>query len=107
MSPQDWFTGFHAALREFAASRGVAQPVVRITFQDNTNVYAQGLRAGPGDGYVTIHPYPDDPVEDMVASGEGAPLTPTVMLAPFQSIKRVEILVEAPEHGEVGFGREG
>lgn len=107
MDLREWFNEFHAALREFAATRGAVSPVVRIIFLDNTNVYAQGLRPGPGDGYVTIQAYPENPMEDMVATTKGPPLTPTVILAPFPSIKRVEFLVDVPEHGEFGFGRAG
>jgi hypothetical protein len=102
-----WIESFVEATREFAGTRQCVAPVVRITLYDGSHVFVHRLAAGPGDGYITISVYPDDPEKEMVKNPDenGFPQTPTVMMVPFETIIGIELRTEPPSRSLMGFGQ--
>jgi hypothetical protein len=100
-----WLQQFLETKGNFDGTRGCLSAVVRITFRDGLMVIARQIQAGPGDGFITISPYPDDPAKDMIPGrgDDGLPTTPAMILCPFHTIERIELLVKAPGSSGVGF----
>ena len=80
----------HRRIEQYAAEAGVEQAYVEIELADGVRYAVAGLTADPGFGFVTLRPHP----------GED---TPSVVIVPVGSIKRIELSAAADERGRVGF----
>jgi len=105
MDISEWLQQFLETKTTFDSTRGCVSAVVRVTFRDGWTVIAREIHAGPGDGYITISPYPDDPKRDMIPGRDkgSLPATPTMIICPFHTVERIELLAKSPGSSEVGF----
>jgi hypothetical protein len=77
---------------------------VRVTLADNEQFFLASLEPLPGDGFVTLYPYPKQ-AADLVAGTEGGVMVPRSVVVPLSGISKVELLTHVP-HGtrsNVGF----
>lgn len=104
---QDWSEWLREAIREFARTRRVASPVVKIVLADEESFFIQHVTAGPGDDLVTFSVYPPglgQAVLDALVPGEdGELMTPRAVIVHVGRVGRVELLTEAPGRAAVGF----
>ena len=96
MATTEWLRRFNEIRMDFESSRQCPSGVVRITFRDGVSVFAASMKAGPGDEFLTIDVYPPAPPEGMVRDHEGLLRTATSWMVPLQTIRRIELLTEAP-----------
>ena len=101
MSPDLWVPGFagplddlvnriHRRIEEFAKDEGVEQAYVEVELVDGVRYAVQSLTAEPGYGFVTIRPHAGDD-------------TPSAVIVPVGSIKRIELSAGAEERTQLGF----
>ena len=91
-------------IEEFAATHNRPQPLVRVTLADGEQFFLASLEPRPGDGFVTLHPHPQQ-AADLVAGTEGAVLVPRSVVVPLSGIRKVEMLTHIPRgtRPNVGF----
>ena len=91
-------------IEEFAATHNRPQPLVRVTLADGEQFFLASLEPRPGDGFVTLHPHPQQ-AADLVAGTEGAVLVPRSVVVPLSGIRKVEMLTQIPRgtRSNVGF----
>jgi hypothetical protein len=103
MSASEWLKQFNEIRRDFDASRRCSSSVVRVKFLDDSSVFAERMKPGPGDDFLTIDVYPPQPPNEMITAGDVLPRTPTAIMVPIHSIASVELMTEAPEEHALGF----
>ena len=104
MTASEWLEQFNEIRREFDASRRCSSAVVRVRFFDDSSVFAERIKPGPGDEFLTIDVYPPEPPKQMItAARDDLPRTPTAIMVPLRSIASVELMTEAPEEHALGF----
>jgi len=87
----EWVVGMQRSIREFADARQCPEPFVRVTLDDAEQLFLEGMRAGPDDGFVTFSVH--DPDDEM---------TRLVVLR-LDAIRKVELLRRAPGAQETTF----
>ena len=99
--PDLWVPGFagplddlvdriHRRIAQVAEEAGVEQAFVEVELADGARYAVESLSADPGYGFVTIRPH----------SGDG---TPTEVIVPIGSIKRIELSRAAEQRAALGF----
>ena len=91
-------------IEEFAATHNRPQPLVCVTLVDGEQFFLASLEPRPGDGFVTLHPHPQQ-TADLVAGAEGAVMLPRSVVVPLSGIRKVEMLTHVPRgtRSNVGF----
>ncbi len=91
-------------IAEFAATHNRPQPLVSVTLADGEQFFLASLEPRPGDGFVTLHPHPQQ-AADLVAGTEGAVMVPRSVVVPLSGIRKVELLTHVPRgtRSNVGF----
>ena len=99
--PDLWVPGFagplddlidriHRRIAQFAEEAEVEQAFVEVELVDGVRYAVEALSAEPGSGFVTIRPH----------DGED---TPTEVIVPVGSIKRIELSRAAEQRTRLGF----
>jgi PII-like signaling protein len=104
-SPEEaWARSLVAEIEEFAATHGRPEPLVRVTLADGEQFFLALLEPRPGDGFVTLHPHPDQAAE-LVPGPGGAVVVPRSIVVPLSGIRKVELLSHVPRgtRSNVGF----
>jgi hypothetical protein len=75
-----------------------------VTLADGEQFFLASLGGRPGDGFVTLHPHPEQ-VGDLVVGADGAFKVPRSVIVPLVSIHKVELLAHVPRgtRSTVGF----
>ena len=75
-----------------------------MTLADGEQFFLASLEPRPGDGFVTLHPHPQQ-VADLVAGADGAVMVPRSVVVPLSGIRKVELLTHVPRgtRSNVGF----
>jgi hypothetical protein len=101
MSPELWVPGFagplddlvdriHRRVAQLAVEVGVEQAFVEVELVDGVRYAVESIAPEPGYGFVTIRPHP----------GDG---TPTEVIVPIGSIRRIELSGAAEQRARLGF----
>ena len=99
--PDLWVPGFagplddlvdriHRRIAQLAEEAGVEQAFVEVELADGARYAVESLSADPGYGFVTIRPHAGDD-------------TPTEVIVPIGSIKRIELSRAAEQRARLGF----
>ncbi len=77
---------------------------MRVTLADSEQFFLASLEPLPGDGFVTLYPYPKQ-AADLVAGTEGGVMVPRSVVVPLSGISKVELLTHVPRgtRSNVGF----
>jgi PII-like signaling protein len=99
-----WARALVAEIEEFAATHNRPQPLVRVTLADGERFFLAWLEPRPGDGFVTLHPHPEQ-AADLVTGPHGAVMVPRSVVVPLAGIRTVEMLTHVPRgtRSNVGF----
>jgi PII-like signaling protein len=99
-----WAQTLVAEIEEFAAMHDRPQPLVRVTLADGEQFFLAFLEPRPGDGFVTLHPHPDQ-VAELVPGPQGNVMVPRSVVVPLCAIHKVELLARVPRgvRSSVGF----
>ena len=92
---EDWVGRLAAQAEAFARTRGLQQPIVRVTLVDGEQFFLASLQPEPGDGFITLHPHPAR-YADMVGGGGGDMVTPRALIIPIRSVVKIELLTRPP-----------
>jgi hypothetical protein len=100
----EWARELLDEIREFAATHDRPQPLVRVSLADGERFFLASLEPRPGDGFVTLHPHPQQ-AADLVAGRAGSVLIPRSIVVPLAGIRKVELLTHVPRgtRSDVGF----
>ena len=104
-SPEDeWARRLIDEIREFSETHDRPRPLVRVTLADGEQFYLSALEPRPGDGFVTLHPHPEQAAE-LVPGAEGSVLVPRSLIVPLTGLRKVELLTHVPRgmRSNVGF----
>ena len=101
---ETWARTLVAEIQDFAPAHSRPQPLVRVTLDDGEQFFLASLEPRPGDGFVTLHPHPQQ-VADLVAGREGALAVPRSIVVPLSGIRKIELLSHVPRgtRSSVGF----
>ena len=99
-----WAQRLVAQIAEFAAAHDRPAPLVRVTLADGEQFFLAALEPRPGDGFVTLHPHPEQ-AADLVAGAEGTVRVPRSLVVPLSGVRKVELLTRVPRgtRSNVGF----
>jgi len=92
---ETWARTLVAEIQDFARAHSRPQPLVRVTLDDGEQFFLASLEPRPGDGFVTLHPHPQQ-VSDLVAGPEGALTVPRSIVVPLSGIRKIELLIHVP-----------
>jgi hypothetical protein len=103
VSASEWKESLMTAITDFRDTRGIP-PVVRLTLADGETIYVHEAKAGPGEGLVTLSPYPPERERGMIRPEGGTmDYTPRANVVPPRAVVKIELLTEVPDATELGF----
>jgi len=107
-----WVAELGEKVRAFAGRRGLKACAVKVTLVDGEWFFVDALEPGPGEGFVSFSAYPPpaEMAERMVPVSieiDGAErnvfMTPRVVVARVEAVRKVELLSDPPRDHPVGF----